>query len=404
MQAIDIGATIAQLRKKIGFTQQDLAEHLNVSNRAVSKWENGQGYPDIAHFPVLANLFGVSVDYLMGGAKKGITIAGNMLVDVVKNIESLPEPGMLAYISASSRAVGGCVPNVAIDLMKMDRRLAVNAAGRLGDDENGRYVLSQLQIHGVNTDRVLTDDKEPTGYSDVMSVPSGERTFFHQKGANSRFSPEDVDVKTLDCDIFHIGYILLLDRFDVADSAYGTAMARFLKSVQEAGVKTSVDVVSSNDGGYAEKIIPPLKYCNYLIINEIECCAIFDIPAYGADGKLDKSAVKLAMQKCAEQGVKDKVIVHSKEIGFVLDVESGRFTSLPSLEIPKEEIKGSVGAGDAFCAGCLYGLYNGYTDMEILEFASAAAACNLFAANAIDGMKSKTEIEKMSKKYRRKQI
>ena len=71
------------------------------------------------------------------------------------------------------------------------------------------------------------------------------------------------------------------------------------------------------------------------------------------------------------------------------------------MKIPKEEIKGSVGAGDAFCAGCLYGLYNHYSDKQILEFASAAAACNLFAANSVDGMKNKREILQMSETYQR---
>ena len=70
----------------------------------------------------------------------------------------------------------------------------------------------------------------------------------------------------------------------------------------------------------------------------------------------------------------------------------GRFTQVPSLKIPPEEIKGTVGAGDAFCAGCLYGIYNNYTDTQILEFASAAAACNLLEANAVDGMKPRNEI------------
>ena len=73
-----------------------------------------------------------------------------------------------------------------------------------------------------------------------------------------------------------------------------------------------------------------------------------------------------------------------------------------SLRIPKEEIKGSVGAGDAFCAGCLYGIYNGFSDRQTLEFASAAAACNLFAANSVDGMRSKNEILQIAEQYERR--
>ena len=86
-------------------------------------------------------------------------------------------------------------------------------------------------------------------------------------------------------------------------------------------------------------------------------------------------------------------------MGICLDVKSGAFTMVNSLKIPKELIKGSVGAGDAFCAGALYGLYNNYTDDETLLFAAAAAATSLFADNSTDGMKSKADIEKIIKKY-----
>lgn len=404
MDAKAVGQNIAMLRKKNGLTQSALAEKLNVSNKTVSKWENGQGYPDISLLPAIANFFNVTIDYLMLGEKKGITIAGNMLVDVVKNIDVYPQCGMLSYISALSRAVGGCAPNTAINLTKIDRSIPVSVAGRLGKDENGRYVLSQMQMQGINTDKVVFAKETETSFSDVMSMPSGERTFFHSKGANAEFSPADIDIKTLSCKLLHIGYILLLDRFDEKDKVYGTVMARFLHDVQEVGIKTSVDVVSSSDADYGSKIIPALKYCNYAIMNEIESCQIYNLSARCTDGSLDKANIRAAMQNMAKDGVKDKIIVHSKEQSMILDVASGEFTEVASLEIPKEEIKGSVGAGDAFCSGCLYGLYTGLSDKQILEFASAAAACNLFSANAVDGMKSKSEILNMENKYRRQSL
>jgi sugar/nucleoside kinase (ribokinase family) len=67
-------------------------------------------------------------------------------------------------------------------------------------------------------------------------------------------------------------------------------------------------------------------------------------------------------------------------------------------------IKGSVGAGDTFCAGSLYGIYHNLKDEDILKFASAAAACNLFEANSIDGIKSKEEIENMANTWERLKI
>ena len=62
---IPIGETIKKLRKAKGMTQEELAETVNVSFQAVSKWENG-GSPDIEMLPVLANTFGVTIDELMG--------------------------------------------------------------------------------------------------------------------------------------------------------------------------------------------------------------------------------------------------------------------------------------------------------------------------------------------------
>jgi sugar/nucleoside kinase (ribokinase family) len=233
-----------------------------------------------------------------------------------------------------------------------------------------------------------------------MSVPSGERTFFHKKGANAEFCPDDIDVDALNCNIFHIGYILLLDMFDADDKQYGTVMARFLSEVQSRGIKTSIDLVSDSSGNYGKKVIPVLKYCNYVIINEIECCGIWNVEPRLENGKINVDNVQKAMQKCMDAGVRDKVVVHCKECSFALD-SKGRFTTVPSLKVSREDIKGTVGAGDAFCAGCLYAIYNNYTDQEMLEFASAAAACNLLEANAVDGMKPRNEILMLAERYGR---
>lgn len=64
-----IGKTIAELRKEKGWTQIELAEKLQVSDKAISKWEKDSGAPSIEFFPTLAEVFGVSIDYLMTGKK-----------------------------------------------------------------------------------------------------------------------------------------------------------------------------------------------------------------------------------------------------------------------------------------------------------------------------------------------
>ena len=397
------GATISTLRKHRGLTQSVLAKSLNVSDKAVSKWETGLGYPEITLLPKLAAALGVSVDYLLAGQRKGICVAGNMIVDSVKSILEYPKPGMMTYVTDVKKCVGGCACNTAIDLARMDPALPVSAIGCVGFDPHGQFLISQMQHDHVDTSGVCIVDNAMTSFCDVMSLPTGERTFFHNRGANTMFGPEHVDLVSLQCGILHIGYILLLDRFDSPDPEYGTVMARFLHQVQRAGIRTSIDAVSDNSGDYAGKIIPALRYCDYVIVNETECCNIWGIAPYRPDSSLDMEAIRTAMEKTMAEGVKEKVIVHCKEAGFCLDA-GGSFTAVPSLKIPSSHIKGSVGAGDAFCAGCLYGIYHGYDDQKMLEFASGAAACNLYSENSVDGMRSKQEILELIQNTPRREL
>lgn len=391
-QKLSLALNIARLRKRQGLTQEQLAEKLFVSNKAVSKWERGAGYPEITQLVSLSEIFGVPVDALMKSERSGIAIAGNMLTDFVKLVETYPEKGMLSNILSVSRAVGGCVPNTVIDLAKIDKSLPLYAYGMVGDDDGGKYITFEMQKSCVDVSGVAVSKTTATSFSDVMSVKStGERTFFHHKGANSEFSPDNIPLESLTCKMLHIGYILLLDEFDKEDTEYGTVMARFLKSVQEAGIKTSIDVVSDSGERFAEKVIPALKYTDNAVMNEIEGCGVFGLKPRDDSGKLIIENIRLAMQKILDCGVRERIIIHCPEAGFAMN-KNGEFTVCPSINHPKGYIKGSVGAGDAFCAGCLYGIYNGYSDMEILEFASGAAACNLAAADSVSGMQSKEYI------------
>ena len=64
-----VGRRIAHLRDSAGMTQVELAEKLGVTDRAVSKWENGDNYPDITLLPVISDVFGVTIDHLLRGTQ-----------------------------------------------------------------------------------------------------------------------------------------------------------------------------------------------------------------------------------------------------------------------------------------------------------------------------------------------
>lgn len=67
MDTTKTGGYLAALRKDAGMTQQEAADRLGVSNKAISKWESGGGFPDIAILPALAELYGVTADDILAG-------------------------------------------------------------------------------------------------------------------------------------------------------------------------------------------------------------------------------------------------------------------------------------------------------------------------------------------------
>lgn len=69
MDAKVTGCFIAQLRKELGLTQKELAEKLEVTDKAISRWETGKGLPDTSLLKPLAEIFGVSVGELLSGKR-----------------------------------------------------------------------------------------------------------------------------------------------------------------------------------------------------------------------------------------------------------------------------------------------------------------------------------------------
>ena len=320
--------------------------------------------------------------------KSGIAVAGSVLVDQINEISAYPKSGELTKIIDVSRAVGGCVPNVSIDLKKMRPGLPVYAIGKVGADSNGAFAKTAMSDCGVDVSEIRTDEASVTSFTQVMSVFRGERTFFTHPGASAEFAYHDVDFDALPVKMLHLGYFLLLDRMDAGDGE------KILAECQRRGIMTSIDFVTENSDRY-QSLQPILPLVDNLILNEVEACRLAGV-AVSADN------ICRAAEILKQKGVRDRVVIHMPDCGICFS--NFGLTKVGSLIEPIGFKKGTTGAGDAFCAGTLLGLYDGVNDRELLEFASMAATVSLSEPDATSGMKKETEIRGICRNFRRKEV
>ena len=332
--------------------------------------------------------------------RKGICCAGNMIVDITYPIETWPKQNELTHITEGiQNSTGGSVCNTITDLARLDPNLPLYASGFAGYDAEGEFVLQEMgKYPNINLSMVKRDGR--TSFTAVMSNnQTKERTFFQHAGANAYYCEEHIDLDALDVDIFHIGYILLLPALDAEDDEYGTKMARLLHNIQKKGIKTSIDVVSETGDRFARLVTPALKYTNYCIINELEAQQTTGVVLRSADGTLHTENMPAALNKLKELGVADWAVIHCPEIGCGID-EKGEYYAVPSLKLPGGWIKGTVGAGDAFCAGVLYAAEMGWPMPEALKMGACAAAASLNAVSASDGVRSVAEVLKLYDRFK----
>ncbi len=321
-------------------------------------------------------------------ARSGLLAGGNWIIDQVKVVDVYPRREQLANIRSEFQGTGGAPYNVLIDLARLGAPFELAGAGLVGRDALGRDILADCRRHKIDTRHLVFTAKAPTSYTDVMTeLDGGRRTFFHARGANALWRGDGVNFRKTNARIFHLGYLLLLDALDEPDAEFGTKAARLLASAHSAGLKTSVDVVSEDGDRFPRIVSPALKQVDYCILNEIEAGKTTGFKVRDAEGRLDKVALRHAAGALLQLGVREVVILHFPEGGFAR-TRKGRDVWQSSLKLPAHYIAGTAGAGDAFCAGALLGLHEGWELSRCLRTAVCAAAASLSHATCTAGIKS----------------
>ncbi len=140
-----LGSRLLELRKQKGFTQEQLAEKLNVTNQSVSKWEKDINAPDITLLVELADLLETSVDYLLGrGGNKPV------VTTTQKNIDQLVFK--IRILSANKDKVNINLPLGIVRLLAKDGELEMLKDKKIDIDVTQLIALAEQGIVGELVD------------------------------------------------------------------------------------------------------------------------------------------------------------------------------------------------------------------------------------------------------------
>lgn len=311
-----------------------------------------------------------------------IVAAGSLLVDKIYGISAYPGAGELTKIRSLSLAGGGLVHNTGRDVKIFAPDIPVSAFGMVGDDDNGRFVVSELRKTGIDVDGIKISPGSVTSFTDVMNVPGGERTFFTYPGASAEWGWDDFPFDLVQPgDIVLLGYFLLLDKIDRGDGV------RILRELKRRGADTAIDLVTENSDRY-RLVGEALPFVDYLVVNEVEAARLAGFDAEPAE----------LCRALLNAGVNKRVVVHMPEKGVTLR-RGGEIVEVESIKPPEGFIQGKTGAGDAYCAGALVGIFRSLSDSGILELGALAAVGALSRPGATEGMKSEAELRRLVKSF-----
>ena len=324
--------------------------------------------------------------------RKGICVAGSLIADHFYAIDSYPKEGFLSVVRSNTMHIGGS-GNLILDLAKLDKDLDVKVSAVAGEDQSGDELLDVLNRY----DNIDTTDIIREGQSSVTLVMNAkdtkQRTFFFLPGASDVFDESKINWKNITSRIFHLEYLLLMKKVDADDSEYGTHGARILARAKAEGMITSFDMVSEQSNRVKDVVRPALKFTDICCINESEAQAITGIEV------VSRETAELALYELHRLGVSKWVVIHSPKHNYGYDAILDEMVYVDSLKLPDGYIKGTTGAGDAFCSGILYGAHCGDTLGNSMKLAIACAACSLSESNGTDGMRSYEETLSLIKQY-----
>lgn len=363
--------------------------------------------------------------------RKKIIAAGHICLDItpvfpdnrkINNIGEMLEPGKLINVEAANVNTGGSVANTGLALKILGED--VELMGKVGADSFGEMIAGILGKHGAGG--LIVDENSSSSYSVVLALPGIDRIFLHNPGANNTFTNEDIKEESLeDAVLFHFGYPPLMRSMYINN---GDELVKVMKRMKDRDIATSLDLAAIDSDSEAGKVdwknilSKVLPYVDFFVPSFEELCYILnrerydELAAIGGDmaenlgieadvvplgEELLKMGCKVVLIKCGIQGIfymtaDTNVMQH---IGKRLEIDVNSWANKKGMQpcIKAEKVLSATGAGDTSIAAFLASVVRGKTIERSVALAAAEGACAVTTYDALSGLKSIDELERIVK-------
>jgi sugar/nucleoside kinase (ribokinase family) len=234
--------------------------------------------------------------------------------------------------------------------------LRVAFIGKVGKDQFGRYIKEDLENHGVDTSGVIMDEHSHTGIS-VILARGNDRAILTYPGAIPELRFDEIKPEWVTrARHLHLAAYFILD-------ALRPDAARLFDLAWHSGMTTSLDTNYDPSGKWDGGLQETLQRTDIFLPNETEGCAIA--------GEKDTAR---ALQKLSTQV---KTVVMKLGADGVMMHYGGQVYREKSLPV---KVVDTVGAGDSFDAGFLYGFLKGWEPQRTLKLAAVCGSLSTLKA------------------------
>jgi len=309
-------------------------------------------------------------------ANAPLLAVGTFVVDYHKVVDHYPRQGKSACVRHEEVSNGGAPLNTLVNLAKLGVDFPLHAAGKVGKDLDGQFILDCCRKHGIDVSQLVAVDGGSTGYTDVFTVAStGRHTCFHYSGIGDTFSRPDVKLRAINPKILFFGSLGALGKLDKFNPLYGRKGAtQLVRDARKQGIITVLEISPTNGTSSIDDYVETIAQADYLILNDGLAEDMLGVEL-NVDGHFDSESAMAAAKQLIRHGLRKAAVIYCRSAAIYVGVD-GQVIEQSGHRLPANQRVGSAGIDHAFAAGFLEGLYHEKPiDLAIRQGLAVAVAC-----------------------------